>query len=125
MITLSDYLDPVSIDKSEDRNISEQSRFSRNIMVHTENTGVESLTEYKVAIIVVPDGRKSSTPGSATAPDTVRKALYEMSRTPGKLKIADLGNIRQGHSYNDTVAGLTDVLEYLFSQHIFTIIIGG
>lgn len=125
MITLSDYLDPVSIDKSEDRNISEQSRFSRNIMVHTENTGVESLTEYKVAIIGVPDGRKSSTPGSATAPDTVRKALYEMSRTPGKLKIADLGNIRQGHSYNDTVAGLTDVLEYLFSQHIFTIIIGG
>ena len=125
MITLSDYLDPVSIDKTEDRNISEQSRFSRNIMVHTENTRVESLREYRVAIIGVPDGRNSPGPGSSSAPDAIRKVLYEMARTPGKLKIADLGNIKQGHSYNDTTAGLADVLGYLYSQEVLTIIVGG
>jgi len=125
MITLSDYLDPVSIDKTEDRNISEQSRFSRNIMVHTENTSVESLKEFRVAIVGVPDGRNSPGSGSASAPDAIRKVLYEMARTPGKLKIADLGNIKQGHSYNDTIAGLADVLGYLYSQEVLTIIVGG
>jgi arginase family enzyme len=125
MITLSDYLDPVSIDKPEDRNISEQSRFSRNIMVHTENKSVDLLKDFKVAIIGVPDGRKSPGPGSDSAPDAVRKALYEMARTPGKLKIADLGNIKKGHSYNDTIAGLADVLGHLYSQQVLTIVIGG
>lgn len=125
MINLNDYLTPVSIDKPEERNISEQSRFSHNIKVHTENNKLESLEDYKVAIIGVPDSRKSPAPGSAAAPDAVRRDLYEMARTPGKLKIADLGNIRPGNSYNDTIAALADVLEYLSSKQVFAIIVGG
>ena len=48
-----------------------------------------------------------------------------MARTPGKLKIADLGNLKQGHSYNDTIAGLADVLDHLYSQQVLTILLGG
>ncbi|MBE0673663.1 MAG: arginase family protein [Bacteroidales bacterium] len=125
MINLSDYLDPVSIDKQEIELIAEQSQFSRNLVVHTENNPVASLKGFRVAILGVPDDRLSPERGSASAPDEVRKALYPMARIPGKIKIADLGNLKTGVNYNDTIAGLADVLYYLADYDILTVIIGG
>ena len=60
------------------------------------------------------------------APDTIRAELYRLARIPGKLKIIDLGNMKQGVTFNDTMAGLTDVLSYLHSaENVFPVIIGG
>ena len=39
--------------------------------------------------------------------------------------MADLGNMKQGMSFADTIAGLTDVLTTLISEDIFPVIIGG
>jgi formiminoglutamase len=125
MINPDDYLNPVSIDKPNALYIPEQSQFSHHIAVHTENHPVSSLKGYKIAIVGLPDDRMSSNSGSSLAPDAIRQALYPMARIPGKLKIADLGNLKQGVSFNDTIAGLTDILGWLLDENIFTILIGG
>jgi arginase family enzyme len=44
---------------------------------------------------------------------------------PGKAKIIDLGNMKRGSDFNDTIAGLTDILFLLLSEKIFPVIIGG
>jgi len=125
MIDLNDYFNPVSIDSPVLTNISTQSGFPHNITVHTENQPLKDISRFPVAILGVPDGRNSSDPGSQKAPDAIRSQLYSLSRVPGKAKLIDLGNMKQGASFNDTIAGLTDILVRLVGENILPVIIGG
>jgi arginase family enzyme len=125
MIDLNDYFDPVSIERPEFELIAEQAGFPHNIAVHTANLPVKDPGKNKIAILGVPEGRNSPGSGSLKAPDSVRKALYRLSRIPGRVKIIDLGNMKRGVTFNDTIAGLTDVLTYLLGEKVFPVIIGG
>jgi len=125
MVDLNDYFNPVSIDKKEHGHLSGAACFSHNITIHTENTPVKDLGRFRIAIVGVPDGRNSPDEGSALGPDAIRNSLYQLSRIPGKSKIIDLGNMKRGVSFSDSVAGLTDILTTLTEAKIFPMIIGG
>jgi arginase family enzyme len=125
MIDLHDYFDPVSIDRPDIEFLSGPASFSHNVFIHTENTPVNDISKYKIAILGVPDGRYSASEGTSEAPDRIRQMLYRLSRIQGKIKIADLGNMKQGLSFGDTVAGLADVVTYLRGMNVFPLIIGG
>jgi arginase family enzyme len=58
-------------------------------------------------------------------PDLIRGQLYKLAKIPGRSKIIDLGNMKQGVTFNDTIAGLNDVLSLLLSENVFPVIIGG
>jgi formiminoglutamase len=125
MIDLNDYFNPVSIESPGFIHLPDQAGFPHNISVHTENIPLGDISKYKIALLGVPEGRNSPGTGTMKAPDAVRMQLYQLSRIPGKAKIIDLGNMKQGASFNDTIAGLTDVLTILITQNIFPVIIGG
>lgn len=125
MLELNDYLDPVSIESPDFTHIHAQSGFPHNVRIHTDNHPINGTEKFKVAIIGVPDGRNSVNAGSFRAPDAIRSELYKLARIPGKLKITDLGNMKQGVTFKDTLAGLTDVISHLLSQDVFPVIIGG
>lgn len=125
MLDLQDYFNPVSIERSGFDFLSAQAGFPHNIFVHTESNPLKNISKFRIAILGVPEGRNSPDAGSLKAPDCVRNELYKLAKIPGKLKIADLGNMKQGVTFNDTMAGLTDVLVYLLSENIFPVIIGG
>jgi arginase family enzyme len=73
----------------------------------------------------VPEGRNSPNSGTVNGPDVIRGQLYKLARIPGKAKIIDLGNMKQGISFSDTIAGLSDVLSLLIQANVFPVIIGG
>jgi len=125
MLDLNDYFNPVSIDRSESDYLSGNAGFPHNITVHTENNHIKDIAGFKVAILGVPDGRNSPNSGSMKSPDVIRTQLYRLARIPGKTRIIDLGNMKPGTSFNDTLAGLTDVLHTLLSENVFPLIIGG
>lgn len=125
MLDLNDYFNPVSIEKPEFEFLNAQAGVPHNIFIHTENNPLKGIGKFRIALLGVPDGRNSPNAGSLRAPDSIRAELYKLSRIPGKMKIADLGNMKQGVSFGDTLAGLADVLFYLFSEKIFPVIIGG
>lgn len=125
MTDLKDYIDPVSIEKPEFEFLSSQAGFPHNIVVHTENNPAADLSSFKVALIGVPEGRNSLGAGTSKAPDSIREQLYRLSKVPGKIRIIDLGNMKRGLSFNDTIAGFTDVLVSLLKNNIFPVIIGG
>lgn len=125
MFDLNDYFDPVSIESPDVEFITHQASFSHNITVHTENNPVRDINRYKVALIGVPEGRNSPDKGSEKAPDAIREQLYRLAKIPGKIRIIDLGNMKQGKMFNDTLAGLTDILEILSEENIFPLLIGG
>ncbi len=125
MIDLNDYFNPVSIESPEYEHLPKQAAFPHNISVHTENSSIKDLSKVKIALLGVPEGRNSVNSGSVSAPDAIRTQLYRLTKIPGRLKIADLGNMKQGASFNDTLAGLSDVLSFLMTRNIFPVIIGG
>src|SRR5512138_1437750 len=110
MIDFNDYFNPVCIEDPGIKLLGAQAGFPHNIHIHTENSPVKEIGRFRIAIIGVPEGRNSINAASMKAPDAIRTSLYNLARIPGKLRIIDCGNIKQGVSFNDTKAGLADVL---------------
>ncbi|NMC37482.1 MAG: hypothetical protein GYA41_04075 [Bacteroidales bacterium] len=125
MLDLNDYFDPVSIDKPEFENMVSNAGFPHNITIHTENNRINLAGGVRIALFGVPDGRNSPNSGSDEAPDAIRRQLYNLAKIPGKIRIADLGNMKQGSAFNDTIAGLTDIIAFLLREDIFPVITGG
>jgi arginase family enzyme len=125
MTDLNDYFNPVSIESPEFEHLAIQAGFPHNIVIHTENVPLKDISRFKIAVFGVPEGRNSPGTGSLKGPDSIRTELYRLARIPGKSKIIDLGNMKQGTAFNDTVAGLSDILTLLISQDVFPVIIGG
>jgi formiminoglutamase len=125
MVNLNDYFNPVSIEGPEFEHLTTQAGFPHNITIHTDNTPVKEISKFKIAILGVPEGRNSPNAGSLKGPDMIRGQLYKLAKIPGRSKIIDLGNMKQGVTFNDTIAGLTDVLSLLIHENIFPVIIGG
>jgi formiminoglutamase len=125
MVDLNDYFNPVSIEGPEFELLSGQAGFPHNIAIHTDNSPLKDISKYRIAIFGVPEGRNSSNTGSLKGPDMIRSQLYRLAKIPGKPKIIDLGNMKQGVTFNDTIAGLTDILSFLIDENLFPLIIGG
>lgn len=125
MVDLNDYFNPVSIEEPVFEHLSRQSGFAHNVTIHTENSPLKDLSKFRIALLGVPDGRNSPNTGSLKGPDVVRSQLYKLSKIPGKSKIIDLGNMKQGVKFNDTLAGLTDVLVQMLQENLFPVIMGG
>ena len=83
------------------------------------------ISKNNIALLGVPEGRNSPNAGSLKSPDFIRGELYKLAKIPGKPKIIDLGNMKQGVTFNDTIAGLTDILSILIHENLFPVIIGG
>jgi formiminoglutamase len=125
MVDLNDYFKPVSIEGPAFEHLTGLAGFPHNIAIHTDNTPLKDISRYRIALLGVPDGRNSPNAGSVKGPDIIRGQLYRLAKIPGKSKIIDLGNMKQGVTFNDTLAGLTDILSLLISENIFPVIIGG
>ncbi len=125
MVNLNDYINPVSIEGPVFEHLTGQAGFPHNITIHTENTPIKEIGKFKIAILGVPEGRISPNAGSSKGPDMIRSQLYKLAKIPGRSKIIDLGNMKQGVTFNDSIAGLTDILSLLIQENIFPVIIGG
>ena len=125
MLDLNDYFYPVSIERPDFDHLTGQAGFPHNITVHTDNNPIKDISKFKIAIFGVPEGRNSPNNGSLKGPDVIRGQLYNLARIPGKTKIIDLGNMKQGVTFNDTLAGLTDILCFLIKGNVFPVILGG
>ena len=125
MVDLNDYFNPVSIEGPDFEHLTGHAVFPHNITIHTDNTPVQDISKYKIAIIGVAEDRNSPDADSFKGPDMIRGQLYRLARIHGRSKIIDLGNMKQGATFNDTIAGLADILSWLIKENLFPLIIGG
>ncbi len=79
----------------------------------------------RMVIIGVEEDRNALVRGSAEAPDRIREHLYQLNRIAPRFKILDLGNIRCGHTPNDTYFALRDVCREFVDRDITAVILGG
>lgn len=89
----------------------------------------EKMPEYKgahIAIFGVREERGSqNNSGTASAPDEIRKKLYNLKRGGGQYRIVDLGNLNTGHDLDETYVRISEVCRMLLENNVLPIILGG
>ncbi len=124
-MNLNDYFNPVSLDKPEDSFRFTDAMFGRNIRIHTPITPIDEISNYQLAILGIPEDRSSWNAGSALAPDRIRSRLYELARVNDKLRIIDLGNLKNTAHANDSYFGIRDVMLDLLNNQVTAVVLGG
>jgi arginase family enzyme len=100
--------------------------FAQCIEIYTTQNNFPDLTNKKIAIVGVEEGRASvGNYGTGDNLDEIRKELYKLYPGNWPISVADLGNIKQGNTIEDTYFALGNLLSYLIKNEIIPIIIGG
>lgn len=126
MKDISIYFQPVDHAEPNEIQSATYKRFGEVFSVFKEGEKFPSLADVDIAILGVSDDRNSlNNEGCSQAAAAVRKYLYRLFPGNYAVRVADLGDIRQGHSVDDTYFALTTVVQTLLKQDIVPLIIGG
>ncbi len=97
-----------------------------NIRLHTIQDGLPDLDDVTVAIICLRENRRDlNYLGEKLSYTEVRNAFYELFPGNWDTGIADLGDIAQGATIEDTYFAVRSLNEALFKKNIIPIYIGG
>jgi len=123
---ISLYFEPVSLDGYDFSKSTDKNRLGNILSIYHENSHFPDLEGIKMAIIGVMEERGAlENIGCEAGANQVRDTFYSMHSHWENLKLADLGNIKKGHSKEDTYFAVKEAVAYLLTQNIVPIIIGG
>lgn len=85
-----------------------------------------NIQEAQIAIIGVPEARNSfENEGCETAPDEIRRQLYQLYSWNSPVRIIDMGNLIVGKTIEDTYELLSDIMADMMEQNVLPIVLGG
>ena len=123
---ISLYFDPVSPEVFEFSSPTGHKRISEVIKAHKTEGDFPDLDYIKLAIVGISEDRAAMmNKGCAKGPDFVRRYFYNLFSHWNGIALADLGNIKRGHSVDDTYFAAKEAIAYLLANNIIPIIIGG
>ena len=121
-----EYLNPVDEALLAHAKMLPNQTFGQCIEIYTTQNNFPDLTNKKIAIVGVEEGRASvGNDGTGSNLDEIRKELYKLYPGNWPTSVVDLGNIKQGNTVEDTYFALGSLLTYLIKNEIIPIIIGG
>lgn len=97
----------------------------KQILIHTKSEGIPELQGLRMAIVGVHEVRNSYPARLSNDLINFRKVFYEMYPGNWKLNIADLGDLPNGETTEDTYFALKEICLHLRQINILPIIIGG
>ncbi|MCF8378497.1 MAG: formimidoylglutamase [Bacteroidales bacterium] len=119
------YFNPVSLEKPHLNYLNDSESFVHSVSIHTPDTPISNLENYDVAIMGIEEDRNALVPGSATAPDAIRKNLFLLGYVNKKTKIIDLGNLKITSNISDSYFALRDVFTEITEKNLVLIVLGG
>ncbi len=123
---LSIYFDPINIEDFKFMRRSSRKSFGDMILKNLEGSYFPELEEVQIALIGVPEERgQVGNPGCGSGGGVIRDYFYDLFPGNYQARIADLGNLKAGHTIQDTYYALTAVCSELLSKQIVPVIIGG
>lgn len=123
---ISLYFDPVSLEGYDFSKPADKNKLLHLIRMYHEIDHFPDLKGIKMALIGVEEERGAlENEGCGAGPNQVRDSFYSLHSHWDNLKLVDLGNIKNGHSREDTYFAVKEAVAYLLSMNIVPIIIGG
>ena len=120
---IKDYFEPGLIET--DYRLGEKNALGTLIRQYKASGDFPDWENADIAILGLSEYRNVHKTNCCNAANQARKCLYELSRTGKQMKIADLGNLREGNNINDTLAALRDIVAELLDKKTIPLILGG
>ncbi len=117
------YFDPVDFEKYEYADWVNKKHTLGTLLQKNQ----EKLKPEKADLIIigVAEDRNAIGSGAGKAPDEIRKQLYNLNRIAPRFKVLDLGNLKTGHTANDSYFALRDICEHILENKQSLIVLGG
>lgn len=122
-MNIEDYFEPILVET--DYRIGEKNAFGSRVSQYKASGEFPDWENADIAILGLSEYRNIHKTNCCNAADQTRKCLYGLSQTSRQMKIADLGNLREGKSVNDSLAALRDIAAELLEKKTIPLIIGG
>ena len=123
-LNIADFLDPVNVPVLSGNESYKEGQIGKSILVYEEQ--LPDFDEVDIVMLGCDEERgRSFTDVTGKGPDAVRAEFYRMYFWHQDIRMADLGNIRNGAALNDTNAALKTVVGELVSIGKVVIILGG
>lgn len=120
------FLSPVSDEVLAHNQLLSEQSLGKKLKIHSKQNGIPDLDDVKIAIIGVLENRNDvNYIGEDIHFIHLRRALYSLFPGNWYSNIADLGDILQGESVEDTYFALRMTLTVLIEKKIIPIILGG
>lgn len=120
------FLSPVSDAVLAHNELLSQQALGKKIKIHSEQQGIPDLEDVQLVIIGVKENRNDvNYMGEVLNFDIIRTSLYSLFPGNWYMNIADLGDIPEGASIEDTYYALRTIISILLEKKIIPIIIGG
>jgi arginase family enzyme len=124
MYDLHDFLEPVLMHVINGDNGYNDGQFAKHIALY--ETEIPDLTDTDIVIVGVNENRGAGVfNDNHSAPDAIRRQLYQLHYWHKEVRIADIGNIKSGAALNDSYAAVKTVLAELFRMNKTVVILGG
>jgi len=124
MYDLHDFLEPVSLHSINEDNGYNDGQFAKYISLYEAE--LPDLTDVDIVLVGVTETRGCGVFDNFTsAPDAIRKQLYQLHFWHKELHIADIGNIKTGATLNDSYAAIRTVIAELLRMDKTVVILGG
>jgi formiminoglutamase len=124
MYDLHDFLNPVAIHELNDDHGYTDGQLAKHIAIYQNE--LPDIAEADIVFVGVNETRGSGVfDNTISAPDAIRKQLYQLHYWHTGVVIADIGNIKTGATLNDSYAAVKTVLAELFRMNKTVVILGG
>jgi formiminoglutamase len=124
MYDLHDFLNPVAIHELNDDHGYTDGQLAKHIAIYEYQ--LPDIAEADIVFVGVNETRGSGVfDNTISAPDAIRKQLYQLHYWHTGVVIADIGNIKTGATLNDSYAAVKTVLAELFRMNKTVVILGG
>ncbi|MDP6922787.1 MAG: formimidoylglutamase [Lutibacter sp.] len=98
----------------------------QRIKINTLSEGFPDLSEVKIVIVGVREDRATEgNDGTGQCLDEIRRELYKLYPGNWPVQVADLGDIQQGSTIEDTYFALRELLVFLIKKNLIPVVIGG
>lgn len=126
MRDIAHFFSPVDKEQILDHILLKEEQLGESFRIYSDEKEFPSLENVDLVILGVTESRNApENAGAADAPDAVRNYLYRLYGGTFNPRVADLGNIREGHTTEDTYFALRSTLDVLIRRNIVPVIIGG
>ncbi len=120
---IKDYFEPVS--EVTGYRLGEKNAFGSRVHKHLADKKFPDWKKADIAVLGISEYRGAHKKNCRDAADQARKCLYQLSPAGRKMKIADLGNLREGKTTDDSLAALRDMVSVLLENKTIPLILGG
>jgi formiminoglutamase len=124
MYDLHDFLEPVSVDELNGDSGFNDGQLAKHIAIY--ETALPDITTADIVLVGCAESRGNRLADlSSSAPDCIRKQLYQLHYWHKDVSIADIGNIKTGASLADSYAAVKTVLAELLRMNKTVVLLGG